>query len=244
MSEISFFLIYFCLISSLQSSLGVGILVLGTPFLLILGYNIIEIFFTLLPLSIITSLINMFIMKLFKKKFTKSNNKELRKFFIICIPSIFVGLLILKYFENYINFKILVSIVIISSVIFVMFKKHFKYKINFFRISILTVVGVIHGLTNSGGTLMSLALSANRDKDYARFNITFFYLVLAFFQYLITIIVLYDEFTYPKDINLFWAIIIGVAIGNILNKFIDQNKYKVILNILAIVSSAFLLINI
>ena len=40
-------LVYFCLIIILQSAIGVGVLVLGTPFLLLLDYKIIEIFFIL-----------------------------------------------------------------------------------------------------------------------------------------------------------------------------------------------------
>ena len=76
--------------------------------------------------------------------------KELFKFFIACVPSIIVGLFILKFFQEYINFKFLVSTIIICSILLVMLKDKISYKINFFRISILSIVGVIHGLTNSG----------------------------------------------------------------------------------------------
>ena len=169
-----FILIYFCLIIALQSSIGVGILVLGTPFLLILNYNIVDIFFILLPISIITSLINIFIIKFQKKTSEDIISKDLIKFFLICIPSIVIGLFVLKNFQNYISFNFLVSIVIIISIFLVVLKNKIKFKINFFRKSILVFVGIIHGLTNSGGTLMSLALSSNNDKNFARYYITFF----------------------------------------------------------------------
>ena len=107
-------------------------------------------------------------MNFYNKVSEKSTFKEFKKFFIICIPSIVIGLIILKFFQNYINFKILVSIVIIFSIFLVMLKDKIRFRINFFRISILSIVGVIHGLTNSGGTLMSLALSTNNEKNYAR----------------------------------------------------------------------------
>ena len=135
---------------------------------MILNYNIIDIFFILLPISILTSLSNLLIMNFYNKVSEKSTFKEFKKFFIICIPSIVIGLIILKFFQNYINFKILVSIVIIFSIFLVMLKDKIRFRINFFRISILSIVGVIHGLTNSGGTLMSLALSTNNEKNYAR----------------------------------------------------------------------------
>ena len=101
MPESLLILIYFFIITALQSFIGVGILVLGTPFLLILDYNIVEIFFILLPLSIITSLLNVIIIKLLSKEPQKNISKELKKFFIICIPSIVMGLLILKFFESF-----------------------------------------------------------------------------------------------------------------------------------------------
>ena len=55
---------YLCFIIALQSCAGVGVLVLGTPFLLILDYTIIEILLILLPISIVTSFVNLLIMKL------------------------------------------------------------------------------------------------------------------------------------------------------------------------------------
>ena len=160
MIESYLILSYICLIIALQSIVGVGILVLGTPLLLFLNYNIVEIFFILLPLSIITSFINLILIKINNKKLSFTSSKALKKFSIACIPSIMVGLLILKYFQEYINFKILVSAVIIFSVVVVYFKDKIKFRINFFRISILSIIGIIHGLTSSGGTLMSLVLSS------------------------------------------------------------------------------------
>ncbi len=231
---------YFSLIVALQSVIGVGILVLGTPFLLLLNYNIIDIFFILLPISILTSLSNLLIMNFHNNVFKKNTSKEFKKFFIICIPSIVIGLLILKFFQNYINFKVLVSLVIIFSVFLVMLRDKIKFRINFFRISILSIVGVIHGLTNSGGTLMSLTLSANKNKHYARFNITFFYLILASFQYLFTVIIFYEDFNFPKNIDLILFIFLGILIGNIINNYIDNNKFKIAINILAILSSLML----
>ena len=56
------------------------------------------------------------------------------------------------------------STVIILSIFLVTLETKIKFKINFFRKSILIIVGIIHGLTNSGGTLMSLALSTNNKK--------------------------------------------------------------------------------
>ena len=122
-----------------------------------------------------------------------------------------------------------------------MIKNKIKYKINFFRISILSIVGIIHGLTNSGGTLMSLALSTNNKKEYARYNLTFLYLVLASFQYLITIIIFNSNFIFPYDKKLILTIIFKFFIGNILNNYINNKKYKVAVNILVAFTSIILI---
>ncbi len=59
-------IIFFLVI--LQTMAGVGILVLGTPILLLINYNMIDILGTLLPISILTSFINLIYFKLKKKK--------------------------------------------------------------------------------------------------------------------------------------------------------------------------------
>jgi uncharacterized membrane protein YfcA len=242
MLEIYFFFLYFFIITTLQSVVGVGILVLGTPFLLILDYNMVEIFFILLPLSIITSFLNFVFLKSINKNFKEISNKELYKFFIVCIPFIVIGLLILKFFQSYINFKYLVSIIIILSVIIVTYKDKVKFKINFFRISILSIVGVVHGLTNSGGALMSLAISTNYKKNLARYNITFFYLILAIAQYFLTVLLFYNDFFVP-DLELFVVIILGIMTGNKINNLVSEKKFKLLINFLAISTSTLLILN-
>lgn len=233
---------YFCIIVFFQSIIGVGVLVLGTPFLLILKFNIVEILFILLPISIITSLLNLAIINFSNKTLHKSTYKEFKKFFTICIPSIFIGLMLLKLFNNYLNFKLLVAFIIFFSISLIMFKDKIKFRINFFRISILFIVGVIHGLTNSGGTLMSLALSVNNKKDYARLNTSFFYFVLAMFQYFLTTIIFYDKFVFPFNIKVALTLIFGVIIGNFINHYLKIKAYKMIVNFLAVISALILLL--
>jgi len=236
-----FVLTYLCLIISLQSSVGIGILVLGTPFLLLIGYNIVDIFFLLLPISILTSLLNIIIIKLSNKQIELVSIKELIKFFIACVPSIIIGLFILKLFQEYINFKILVSVIIICSILLVTIKNKISYNVNFFRISILSVVGIIHGLTNSGGTLMSLILSNDKQKIQARYSITFFYFLLALIQYILTCIIFQSSLIYPNYLNLLIILFFGILLGNLFIKFLSQHKYKLLINFLAITTSIFLL---
>ena len=99
MSDINFiFLVLFFLVF-LQSVVGVGILIIGTPFLLVLNFNIIDILSILLPISILTSLLNLIYFKFNKKKLKmKINSDTKRLFFFVCLPSIFVGLYLMEIF--------------------------------------------------------------------------------------------------------------------------------------------------
>ncbi len=236
-----FAILYLSLIVALQSAVGVGVLVLGTPFLLIKGYSIVEIFFFLLPLSIITSLTNLLIIRFKKKNEKFIVHKELKKFFFACIPSIMLGVLILKYYQEFINFKILVGLVIILSIILIILRKRITFKINFFRISILSIVGVIHGLTNSGGTLMSLFLSNEKNKLDARYNITFFYFMLATIQYLITIIIFQNSYLLTFELLNLFILAFGIILGNILIIYVSEKFYKFLINLLALISSIILI---
>lgn len=237
-----FILFYLCLIVALQSAVGVGVLVLGTPFLLIKGYSIIEILFILLPLSIITSLANLIIIRLTKNNIKFSTSKEFKKFFFVCIPSIILGLLILKHYQEFINFKVLVGLVIILSIILIILRSRITFKINFFRISILSMVGVIHGLTNSGGTLMSLILSNEKNKLDARYSITFFYFMLALIQYLLTAIIFQNSVILPFEFLGFFILMFGIILGNLFIIYVSENIYKILINFLALISSIILII--
>ena len=60
-------LLIFFFIVVMQTIVGVGVLVLGTPFLLILQYEIVEVISILLPISIFTSLTNLLYFKFIDK---------------------------------------------------------------------------------------------------------------------------------------------------------------------------------
>ena len=77
-------LILVVIIVIIQSIVGVGVLVLGT-ILLLLNFSVIDAMNFLLPISIMTSLLNLLIMK-FKNDSVSYNLYRLKSFFLICIP--------------------------------------------------------------------------------------------------------------------------------------------------------------
>ena len=95
------FAILILTLCTVQSILGIGVLVIGTPILLILNYEMVEIMFILLPISITTSIINIVILKFKKFKNYYKEEKEIAvDFFLICFPSIIIGIIALKIGKN------------------------------------------------------------------------------------------------------------------------------------------------
>jgi uncharacterized protein len=228
---------------TIQSIAGVGILVVGTPALLLLDFSIIETMNYLLPISIITSLLNIFIMKYQSNSFYY-NLDRIKIFFSICIPFVLFGLIILKYTNEFINYDYLVSAIIILTLILrkriLPILKGFSLKVN--KI-ILMVIGIIHGLTNSGGALLSILLSSlNNSKKESRSEITLFYFFLALIQF----ILFYFIFGLSQNIYKFHLviiyIIIGTILGNILLKFTTESMFIKLIFFLALVSSTSLIL--
>ena len=68
---INFTSIIIIMLSIFQTIAGVGILVLGTPILLLMDLQMVEVMSLLLPLSMINSLVNLIYLRNYKKKISK-----------------------------------------------------------------------------------------------------------------------------------------------------------------------------
>lgn len=230
------------ILTTIQSIAGVGVLVVGTPTLLLMNLSMIEVINFLLPISILTSLLNIIIMK--KQNDFFYNLERLKNFFKLCIPAVFIGLLLLKYLDKLINFDYVVSFIIIFTLFFrehisKIFKKVSKraHKV------ILIIIGIIHGMTNSGGSLLSIMMmNLNKSNKNSRSEITLFYFILALLQFFL----FYLIFDSTIKIHQFYLnivyILIGVVLGNILLKFTEKILYQNLVYILAFISSITLIL--
>ncbi len=241
------YVLFFFTLVMLQTIVGIGILVLGTPILLILNYNIVETISILLPISIFTSLLNLIYFKYINKiELLGLGNNIKRSFFKICIPAIFLGIFLLKYYQDIINFKILVSLLILTTLII---KKYFNnYFLTFsdFRKKIMLFgIGLVHGVSNSGGTLLSIfILNINKNlKTKTRYSLTFFYFFLALLQYSIFLFFFQKIILLNLLTNLILIIISGVLVGNLLIKYINDKKFNFLIEVLTLIAAIFLIIN-
>jgi len=243
MDLINFTPVIIIILSIFQTIAGVGILVLGTPIMLLMGLEMIEVMSLLLPLSMMNSLINLIYLN-HNKENIKIDREMKNYFFLICLPGIFIGLYFLKQFSNLINLNLLVCFVIWIVIFFtyVNYKNNFNL-INRFKKSMIFTTGFVHGITNSGGSILSMLIikSYNKNINYIRYQIIFFYFFLALFQYL-SIIFLFG-YNYTIKINWIYLLylFIGVVVGNLLSKKASNKQLKIIILTFAFISSFFLL---
>ena len=243
MSSIDEIYLILFILSIIQSIAGVGILLIGTPVLLIYGYSLVEIFFILLPLSMLTSLIVLLLNKL-NKKLKIQIDKKIKFYFIFnTIPSVLIGLILIKYFGKYINFEYLVFIVILFSIVLLSLKKVSNNLNKNFYLFFLTLTGIVHGLTNTGGSILALLFSSSGNKLKSRFYITYFYFFLALFHYLLLIMIFSFQQINFNFIILFIIIIFGSYVGNYLFQYINEIFFKRAINVLALISCCVLILN-
>jgi len=179
--------------SVIQSVIGVGLLVFGTPTLLIMGYSFDETLSIVLPASICISLLQVL-------ESSQSSKSFRREFSIYCLPFVFLGLMLVLLMKEQIDLSIFVGVMLIASGsirIFNKFAESLARLISKHRKLYQVVMGFIHGLTNMGGGLLTLFSSSihNGNKEKTRAGIAYGYLLMGIIQYIVLLCF------YPKFIG-------------------------------------------
>tara|TARA_Y100000590_G_C15468286_1_gene919149 strand:+ start:61 stop:777 length:717 start_codon:yes stop_codon:yes gene_type:complete len=233
-------LIVIIITSIAQSIFGTGVLLFGTPLLLLLGYDFQNALIILLPTSILISLFQVI------NNINKIDFTFYKKLFIITVPLICLFLFLINV--NPININLFVG----SLLIVISLKGKLKSIHNFINYLIkyeqlyLIITGVIHGITNLGGALLSaIVFSKNLSKLSKRTTIAVSYLTFAFFQ-IITIILTFHIDVFNKLNLIYW--ISGVSIFLFVEKYlyfrIDEKKYIIYSNVFLFSIGTILILNI
>ena len=221
-------IIIIIIFSVIQSIFGVGLLLFGTPTLLLIGYSYVETLWILLPCSIIISLIQ------------SIENYPLvraqRKVAYFTIPAMTFSLIFIVSYDYVIDIRKVVGLFLIFIGI-VKFSSKLQIYLQFFIEKQLrlyyVLIGFIHGVSNMGGGPLSILMSTvYTDKAKIRANIAFIYLVLASFQLMILFII---DSTSLKYAN-FALMLVSLGAYLIANKYIadkvNDKKYIILINIL------------
>jgi uncharacterized membrane protein YfcA len=243
MDDLNYYLILIFLLSIIQSIFGLGLLILGTPILLFFDVIFIKILYIILPSSITVSLFNLIFISKLEKKYLSI--KFLENFFLFCLPYVICGLTLVYFFESKINFQLLTGSIIIMTLLLkiVLTKKNYFYYANNNRKIINSLIGIIHGLTNVGGSFLALFLSTinKNNQSKTRIQITFIYFIFATTQYLYIAFVFKKQFNIPT-INIIMISLFACVIGKILLKKINNNFFLKILYFLIFTSAISLIL--
>ena len=222
-----------------QSIFGVGLLLFGTPTFLYFNYSFSETLSLLLPISFTISLI----------QYLNSKEKDINftnKFNIFTLPSLIICQITILNFQEIINLKVFISIMLIALSIISFDPKKFsllKSK-NTYKNIFLIFLGVIHGLTNLGGGFLALYANINvkKNKNLTRFYISYGYLVMVSVQLIILLGLYNDEFKYN---NLYYIFLVFIFYfpTQLIYKKIKINNFSSIIKIIAILYGFIVLIN-
>ena len=165
--------------SFIQSIFGVGVLLFGTPMLLLLGYNFIDAVIVLLPISVSINMIQI------AKDYRGVDLDFYKKILIYTIPFVVIFLFVVT------RLTIDIGIVIGLFLLFVAAKdysprvnKITKFLVRYEKAYLITM-GVVHGLTNLGGSLLTAIVHSKEYEKYVtRVTVAVAYATFAVFQIL------------------------------------------------------------
>jgi len=223
----------------IQSIFGTGVLLFGTPLLLIFGYSFHFALIILLPTSILISLLQL------KDNFVNVDINFYKKLIIYCIPFIIVSLYYSGNILTQINYFIGIFLVIISLKNSIQLIDRLFRFLNQYENIYFILMGVLHGITNLGGSLLSASIF-NKDfsKVTKRTTIAICYLSMAIIQIITLSLMINKDDLLTLIIVPYWFL--GPLVFFIVDKYfflkIDDQKYTHYSNIFLFIIGLILII--
>ena len=209
--------------SVIQSIFGTGVLLFGTPLLLLNDYSFTSSLTILLPVSILINILQLI---------NKAKNIDIKFYKKIClfsVPAIILSLYFVSINTAFNTNSLIGAILIVIGLkeVIPAIDKSIDFTIKFEKIYLL-IMGMIHGISNLGGALLSaIVFSKNLTKEQTRATIAISYLTFAIFQIITLTFSLNSNFLNTNNI-MYW--LIGVFIFLVVEKFIYININETIYN--------------
>ena len=228
------------LLSIFQSVFGIGLLLVGTPFFLFLDYSFLSTLSLLLPTSITISFMQFIYSKKIDKVFVADTNK-------FCLPLVIIFIYLTLSFKELINFKYWVTLLLILSSLIIILKPiflSFLNKLKTYRKPLFVMIGIIHGVTNMGGSFLSLFSSSisGGDKILTRQYISYGYLSMGLIQYLSIMFLYFDKLNYSYILYAFIGVLVYFPSQRIYFIIMDE-IYVGVIGFLSLSFGVFLLLS-
>ena len=216
-----------------QLLFGVGVLLWGTPSLILLGYEFTTALSLLLPISLGISGLQV------GKNSQHINKKEIWSFIKLSLPLVVFGLIAVITLDINVEWFVFGALVL-GGLLRINTFKALSDRVVSFKDFMLPIIGIVHGISNLGGALLVIWVSqTNKTKLGLRSTVAACYFLLALFQ-LVTLIF------YNNEVNVFLSyFVFGIVAYVILDQFIlssiKDNVFDILLTC-AIFSMAFLML--
>ena len=210
--------------AAVQSVFGAGILLIGTPLLLLSGYPFVDVLIILLPISLALNLLQI------SKYHAHIDLALLQQVMFLTLPPVAVFLFLVTHVQ------ISIGLIIGPFLLFIAFKsisatvEQILDRLMRFERLYLLIVGVVHGTSNLGGSLLTaLVHHKHYPKDVARVTIAACYCSFAIVQLLTLVVFSREQIDIPVFGNIIYILIAGVIYELIDATFfggIEQDRYR------------------
>jgi hypothetical protein len=214
--------------ATVQSLFGVGLLVFGTPTLLLLGYPFDQTIAALLPASITISILQVIV----GRDHVGRAGQEIA---VYCLPWIVVGLLIVLKLQA-VEMKVVVGMMLVVTAFM---RCHQTTRVMLSRVvqrhskMFMMTMGLVHGLSNMGGGLLTiLASSTHQEKDAIRAHIAYGYLLFAATQLSVLAILKPEAFSIHSLTLALLAFGTYVSVGHGLYRGAPRAAYQQLITVL------------
>lgn len=221
-----------------QSIFGVGVLLFGTPLMLLLGYGFVDALSVLLPVSLAISCLQLL------KHHHHIDHALYKNVLIYSVPLIMAFLFLVT------SVKINIGLIIGALLIFVAVKSFsatienaLQWVVRYERVY-LAITGLVHGMSNLGGSLLTVMIYSKKyPKDQTRATAAACYATFAFCQ-LLTLYLIGSEFQIPYSdrISLVQVgIVMYLFTEKVLYNSIDNEKYAKLFTVFLFVAGVTLI---
>ncbi|MDI1278523.1 hypothetical protein [Methylobacter sp.] len=215
--------------SVIQSLFGAGILLFGTPLLLLFGYEFVDVLIVLLPISLTINLLQIF------QHHAHIDFAFYRKILLLTLPPIAVFLFLVTHMRINIGliigpFLLLLALKEFSTAIARIIDRMMQYETAYF-----VIMGVVHGLSSLGGSLLTAIVHhKNYEKDVARVTVAASYGTFAVVQLLTLWLFSGRQIDVPVYDNLIYLTVgalIFVLSDEVFYAQINREKYRHIFSV-------------